>query len=158
MKNIAYRLFSIVFLAALLGLSGCAKLSQVRPMSAKLQSVSPKGMRALVLDLAVEVHNPAQQISLSEIYGEVMVSGKVLGKVVVDPFVIAARTDSTYSLKADVTLADGVTVMDVLALAGKKNTLDEAEANVYAKAKVKGEPAKKLKMENVPLKKLLELL
>ena len=158
MKNNVHRIFSIVFLAALLALGGCARLSQVRPTSVKLDSVSPRGMRALVLNVSVGVHNPAQQISLSEISGEVLVSGKVIGNVAVDPLTLAARADSTYAVKADVTLAEGVSVMQVLALAGKKGALDEASANISAKAKLKSGPAKKLKMDNIPLKKLLELL
>ena len=36
--------------------------------------------------------------------------------------------------------------------------IENGTANVYAKAKLKGGPSKKIKMEDVPLKKLLEFL
>lgn len=157
MKNIAYRLFSVLFLAALLALGGCAKFSQISATSVKLQSINPRGMRALALKVDVGVHNPAQQISLSEISGEVLVSGKVIGYVTMDPVTLAARADSTYSVKADVTLAEGVTLMEALALA-KKKTLENATANVSAKARLKSGVSKKLKMKDIPLKTLMELL
>ena len=74
------------------------------------------------------------------------------------PVILAARTDSSYTVKADVSLADGVSVMDVLALAGQKSQIEAATVNIYAKAKVKGGPVRKFKIEHMPVKKLLELL
>lgn len=139
-------------------LGSCAKVKQVGVTSFELDSVTPRGLRALTLTMSVGVHNPANEITLSEISGEAVVSGKVIGNVAVDPLTLAARADSTYAVKADVTLAEGVSVMQVLALAGKIGALDEASANISAKAKLKSGPAKKLKMDNIPLKKLLELL
>lgn len=158
MKNKAYRFFSIAFFAAMLALGGCAKLNQVSMTSVSLDSVKPRGLRALSLNLSVGVHNPATEITFSEISGEVLISGKVIGNVAMAPVVLAAKTDSTYVVTADVALAEGVSALGVLALAGKKTTLDDATANIYAKAKIKGGPAKKFRMEDVPVKKLMELL
>jgi hypothetical protein len=104
------------------------------------------------------VHNPANEITLSEISGEAVVSGKVIGNVAVAPVVLTARKDSSYTVKADLTLAEGVSVFEVLALAKDKSAIENGTANVYAKAKLKGGPSKKIKMEDVPLKKLLEFL
>ena len=158
MKNKAYRIISIAFLAVMLVLSGCAKLSQVSVTSFTLDSVNPKGLRSLSLTASVGVHNPASEITLSEISGEVIISGKVIGNVAMAPVILAARTDSSYTVKADVSLADGVSVMDVLALAGQKSRIEAATVNIYAKAKVKGGPVRKFKIEHMPVKKLLELL
>ena len=105
MKNKAYRLISIAFLAAMLLLSGCVKLSQVSMTSVALDSISPKGMRSLTVSLSVGVHNPATEITISEISGEVLVSGKVIGNMAMAPVVLTARTDSTYKVKADVAAA-----------------------------------------------------
>ena len=74
MKNKAYRIISIAFLAVMLVLSGCAKLSQVSVTSFTLDSVNPKGLRSLSLTASVGVHNPASEITLSEISGEVIIS------------------------------------------------------------------------------------
>lgn len=139
-------------------LGSCAKVKQVGVTSFELDSITPKGLRALTVKMSVGVHNPANEITLSEISGEAVVSGKVIGNVAMAPVILAARTDSTYTVKADVSLADGVSVMDVLALAGQKSQIEAATVNIYAKAKVKGGPVRKFKIEHMPVKKLLELL
>ena len=156
MKNKAYRLISIAFMVLLLG--SCAKVKQVGVTSFELDSVTPKGLRALTVKMSVGVHNPANEITLSEISGEAVLSGKVIGNVAMAPVVLTARKDSTYKVKADVTLAEGVSVLEVLALAKNKSAIENGTANIYAKAKLKGGPSKKIKMEDVPLKKLKELL
>ena len=139
-------------------LGSCAKVKQLGVTSFELDSVTPRGLRALTLTMSVGVHNPAKEITLSEISGEAVVSGKVIGNVAVAPVVLTARKDSTYKVKADVTLAEGVSVLEVLALAKNKSAIENGTANIYAKAKLKGGPSKKIKMEDVPLKKLKELL
>lgn len=156
MKNKAYRLISIALMVLLLG--SCAKVKQLGVTSFELDSVTPRGLRALTLTMSVGVHNPAKEITLSEISGEAVVSGKVIGNVAVAPVVLTARKDSSYTVKADLTLAEGVSVFEVLALAKDKSAIENGTANVYAKAKLKGGPSKKIKMEDVPLKKLLEFL
>ena len=156
MKNKAYRLISIAIMVLILG--SCAKVKQVGVTSFELDSITPKGLRALTVKMSVGVHNPANEITLSEISGEAVVSGKVIGNVAMAPVVLTARKDSTYKVKADVTLAEGVSVLEVLALAKDKSAIENGTANVYAKAKLKGGPSKKIKMEDVPLKKLLEFL
>lgn len=156
MKNKAYRLISIAIMVLILG--SCAKVKQVGVTSFELDSVTPKGLRALTVKMSVGVHNPANEITLSEISGEAVVSGKVIGNVAMAPVVLTARKDSTYKVKADVTLAEGVSVLEVLALAKNKSAIENGTANIYAKAKLKGGPSKKIKMEDVPLKKLKELL
>ena len=139
-------------------LGSCAKVKQVGVTSFELDSITPKGLRALTVKMSVGVHNPANEITLSEISGEAVVSGKVIGNVAMAPVVMTARKDSTYKVKADVTLAEGVSVLEVLALAKNKSAIENGTANIYAKAKLKGGPSKKIKMEDVPLKKLKELL
>ncbi len=156
MKNKAYRLISIAIMVLVLG--SCAKVKQVGVTSFELDSITPKGLRALTVKMSVGVHNPANEITLSEISGEAVVSGKVIGNVAMAPVVLTARKDSTYKVKADVTLAEGVSVLEVLALAKNKSAIENGTANIYAKAKLKGGPSKKIKMEDVPLKKLKELL
>jgi hypothetical protein len=156
MKNKAYRLISIAIMVLILG--SCAKVKQVGVTSFELDSITPKGLRALTVKMSVGVHNPANEITLSEISGEAVVSGKVIGNVAVAPVVLTARKDSSYTVKADLTLAEGVSVFEVLALAKDKSAIENGTANVYAKAKLKGGPSKKIKMEDVPLKKLKELL
>ena len=95
---------------------------------------------------------------MSEISGQVLISGKIIGNVAMAPVILEARTDSTYQLQADVALADGVSAFEVLNYVRHKDLMDKTTVNVYAKAKMKGLPAKQIKMEDMPLKQLLEQL
>ena len=47
-------------------------------------------------------------------------------------------------------------MLQVLTLAGKHSTLDQATANLYVTVRVKGGIVKKVKMEDVPVKELME--
>lgn len=158
MKNKTHKIFSIALLAVMLVLGGCAKVSQIRMTSVSLSSITPKGLRSVSLTLSAGVHNPASQVSMSEISGQVLISGKIIGNVAMAPVILEARTDSTYQLQADVALADGVSAFEVLNYVRHKDLLDKTTVNVYAKAKMKGLPAKQIKMEDMPLKQLLEQL
>ena len=158
MKIKANIIFPLMLLATMVLSGGCSRLSQVRPTSFALDSMSPRGLRSLSLDASVGVHNPASQIVLSEIFAEVTVSGKVIGNVAVDPVILAARTDSTYKIKADVTLAEGTSLMTLLAVAGKKSSLDDATADISAKVKVRGAAARKIRLKDIPLNELLQIL
>lgn len=158
MKNKVYRLFSLALLALMLVFGSCKKISQIEPTSFSLDSINPRGLRAVTVNMTVGVNNPAPQITLSEISGQALVSGKVIGNVAMDPVVLLAKKDTTYKIKADVTLAEGVSVFEVIAYTRSKEALENATANIYATAKLKGLPAKKIKMEEVPLKQLLDNL
>ena len=80
-----------LLIVLMLGLSGCAKYRQIRPVSAGIESVMPSGLRSVVLMVAVEIDNPAGQLTLSDVSGVISRSGKVFGRVAVDPFIIKAR-------------------------------------------------------------------
>ena len=95
--------------------SGCAKFKQIRPVSANIESLMPSGLRSAVVVLAVEIDNPAMQVTLSDIEGRLERSGKVLGRVVLDPFILEAKTMEKYRLRATVILDQSASLMDVLA-------------------------------------------
>ena len=79
-------------------LSGCGKIQDIRPTSFKLESISPKGLSAAEMNFRIGIHNPVMQISLSDIFAEVVVSGKVIGNVSVSPFVLEAKSDKEYDI------------------------------------------------------------
>ena len=159
MKNKAHNIIIVTAILAMTLLSsGCAKLNQVSVTSVEVASVNPKSFRAAVVNLNVGVHNPATRITLSDISGELLVSGKVIGRVAMPPVVLAAKTDSTYRLTPELSFADGVSMLQVLNLAGKHSTLDQATANIYVTIKVKGGIVKKVKKEDVPVKELMEYI
>lgn len=134
--------------------SGCAKFKQIRPVSANIESLMPSGLRSAVVVLAVEIDNPAMQVTLSDIEGRLERSGKVLGRVEVDPFTLQGKTVDKYHLKADVTLGEGASILELGKLIDK-NALNESTVDINAKVKIRNGAPKKVKLNDVPLKELL---
>ena len=107
------------------------------------------------LGLSVEVDNPGAELSLSEISALLEHSGKVLGRVAVDPFTLQGKTTDTYRLEADLTLGENATILDLGRLLDKK-TLENALVDVSAKVRIKKSPAKRIELNDIPLKKLID--
>lgn len=154
-KRMRYAL--LVMVVVMSGLCGCAKFKQIRPVSVELESFNPKGLRAVEAVIALELDNPAAQVSLSEIEGVILRSGKVFGKVAVDPFIMNARSVETYHLNAVLTLDGGVSLFDVMSLL-KSNVLEEFTVDFHATASLKSGASKKMVFEGLPLKELYELV
>lgn len=147
---------SLLFLAAMMMcLTGCNKIKQIRVTSCKVEAISPEGLRSLNVFLAVGIDNPALQIGLSEIDGSLKHSGKIIGKLGMDPFVLQARSAEIYHLRANLSLADGASLMDLMVLTDKEK-LYECMVDVSVKATLKGGVSKTIRINDIPLKKLLE--
>jgi hypothetical protein len=103
----------------------------------------------------VEVDNPGAQISLSEISGEIEHSGKVLGKVAVDPFTLQGKTADTYRLDVELSLAEGVNVLDLGVLLDKES-LEKMTVDVSADVRIRKGKTRTMKVNDLPVKKLIE--
>lgn len=154
-KRMRYAL--LVMAVAMSGLCGCAKFKQIRPVSAELEAFTPRGFRAVEAVIALEMDNPASQIALSEIEGVISRSGKVFGRVAVDPFIMNARSVETYHLNVVLTLDEGVSLFELMSLL-KSNVLEEFTVDFHAKASLKSGASKKVAFEGLPLKELYELV
>ena len=148
----------ILALAALFVLAGCADIKRLKDLeveSVALENFKPRGFRGATLTLLVEVDNPGVQLSLSEISGEIEHSGKVLGKVAVDPFTLQGKTTDTYRLEAELSLAEGVNVFELGKLLDKK-TLNDMTVDVSADVRIKKGKTRTMKFNDLPVKKLTE--
>ena len=148
----------ILALAALLLMTGCADIKRLQDLKVDSVSVaefSPKGFRGATLVLVVNVDNPGAQVSLSEISGTIEHSGKVLGKVALDPFTLQGKTSETYRLNADLTLGEDVTILSLGRFLDKK-ALDQMTVDLSADVRVKKGKARKVEINDLPLKKLIE--
>ena len=154
-KRIRYA--ALVAMLTMLCLCGCSKYKQIRPVSAKLESITPQGFTSVSAVVALEIDNPAGQLSLSEIEGVITHSGKVFGTVAVDPFILEARSLETYHLNAVLSLSRDLNLFDVMSLL-KTNVLEECTVDLYAKATLKTGVSKKMAFEGLPLKELYELV
>ena len=149
------RLIILVLAAMLVGLTGCGKFREIEVRSAKVEGMSPYGLRGVDVKLAVEIDNPAMQIKLYDMQADVEYCGKVLGKVTVDPFTMKGRTVGTYHLNARMTLDEGVSLYDALMLLDK-GFMDKCLLDIAVKGKLKGGLSKKITKNDVPLKKLMQ--
>ena len=149
------RLIVLVVAVMLVSLTGCGKFKEIKVNSVKVEKVSPCGFRGVDVGLAVEIDNPAVQIKLSDMVATVKCSGKVLGKVTVDPFTLQGKSVEHYDLKARMTLDQKVTVYDVLMLLDNA-FIDKCTVDLTAKGTLRGGLSKTIRKKDVPLKKLME--
>ena len=89
--------------------------------SVNVESIVPQGLRGIDVHLAVGVDNPAFQVGLEDIAGALKHSGKVIGRMTVDPFVLWARSAEIYHLRAFVTMGEDATLRDLLMLADTRH-------------------------------------
>lgn len=150
-----FRLLALVLASMLLLLTGCRKINDIRITSVKVTSLNVKGLKGADLNIAVGVSNPSVQVSVSEIEGEVKHSGKVIGRVAIAPVVIKARCEEIYDVEAVVSIAEGVSLRELMMFADLRK-LNGCTVDISAKAKIKGGAAKKFALKDIPLKELLE--
>ncbi len=156
-NNMRNKRYVILLFLAVFCLSGCAELKKIKEIEVdnfRVEAVSPNGLRGLTVNFVVEVDNPASQLSFSDVTGTLERSGKVLGRVEVDPFTLQGKRVEKYHLKADVTLGEGASILELGKLIDK-NALNESTVDINAKVKIKNGAPKKIKLNDVPLKELL---
>ena len=136
-------------------LSGCNKVKQIKVTSVALESVGLCGFKGLDVGLAIGIDNPAFGVDISEIEGALKHSGKVLGRVSLDPFRLHGRSAEIYHLRALVTLEKGVGIQEILPYMNK-DMLEQCTFDVSAKATYKKTVSKVFAYKDMPVKKLLE--
>ena len=153
-KKLVHKLSLALLCAVALCLSGCGDIRELKVTSVQVESIAPNGLRGVNVWLAVGIDNPAFQVSLSEIEGSLKLSGKVLGRMAMDPFVLHARSAEIYHLRTTLNIEQGVTLTEMLALTDME-TLNKCMVDVSAKATLKGGVSKYLKFNDIPLTDLL---
>ena len=143
-------------LVAVLSLSGCKNVKDIRVTSAKLETISFQGLKSLGVHLAVGIDNPARmQVTLEDINGAVKHSGKVIGRMAMDPFVLQGRSAEVYHLKAFLSIGEDATLRDLLMLTDVEK-LYECTVDVSATPRLKSGLGAPVTLRDIPLKKLLE--
>lgn len=135
-------------------LTGCKKIKDIKVTSVKLEAISPEGLKGLNVFLEVGIDNPAFQIGLEDIHGTLKHSGKVLGRVSMDPFTVQARSAEIYHLRAFVTIGEDATIKDLLKLTDMAQ-LQECTVDVSATPRLKSGLGAPITLKDIPLKKLL---
>lgn len=150
-------LFVLLLSAFAMTTVSCTKYRDIKVISCKLDSVSPKGLKSAELDFNVAFRNPAQAIAISDIYGTVFRQDREIGYISADPFEIPGRGDSEAGLKAKVSLVPSLSVMEALSLFSDFKPEDYT-VDIMLKIKIKGGISKKLALEDVPVADLAKMM
>lgn len=149
-----YRLLFFVCTCILL-LTGCGKLKQIRPTTFEIVSFQPQGLARVEVDFRLGIDNPAMQIGLSEISAEVMMSGKIIGKVSLSPFIMEAKSNKVYDMTALVEL--GTTIFNFLPILKDAEVQKKVTVNLAARATLKSGLSKKIELKDVPMEQIMKL-
>lgn len=153
-NKLVQKLSLALLCAVTLCLTGCGDIRDLEVTSVQIESITPNGLRGVNVGLAVGIDNPAFQVGLSEIEGSLKLSGKVLGRMTMAPFVLRARSAEIYHLEASLSIEQGVTLMEILSLTDME-TLNKCMVDVSVKATLKGGVSKRLNFNDIPLTDLL---
>jgi hypothetical protein len=153
-KKLIHKLSLALLCALTLCLAGCGDIRDLKVTSVDIENISLNGLRGANVALAVGIDNPAFQVGLSEIEGSLKLSGKVLGRMAMDPFVLHARSAEVYHLKASLRIEQGVTLAEILALTDME-TLNKCMVDVSVMATLKNGVSKRLTFNDIPLTDLL---
>lgn len=154
MKKLIGKLAFALLVVAVLCVTGCGDVKDIKVTSVDIESISLKGFRGADVDLAVGIDNPAFQVELSEIEGSLKLSGKVLGRMAMAPFILHARSTEIYHLKTNVSIEHGVTLKELMALTDME-TLNSCTVDVSVRATLKSGVSKVLKFNDIPMTELL---
>lgn len=154
-KKLIQKLSMALLCAATLCLSGCGDIRDLEVTSVQIESIAPNGLRGVNVWLAVGIDNPAFQVGLSEIEGTLKLSGKVLGRMTMDPMVLQRRSAEIYHVKAFVSLGEDARLRDLLMLTDM-NKLNECTIDVSATPRLKSGLGTPLTIKDISVKKLLE--
>lgn len=155
MKKLVYKLLVISLSACLMTLAGCKKVKDVKITSVQLEALAPQGLTGLNAFLAVGIDNPAFQVRLEDITGALKHSGKVIGRLAMDPFTVYGRSAEIYHLKALLTIGEDATLKDIMLLTDMAR-LNECVVDISLKAELKSGVSAPIEIKDIPLKKLLE--
>lgn len=149
-----HRFLIVIMSLVVLMLSGCKNVKDIKVTSVQIESISPQGLKGINVYLAVGIDNPAFQIGLEDIHGALKHSGKVLGRMTLDPFVLQAKSAEIYHMKAFVSLGEDATLRDLLMLTNV-DRLNECTIDVSAVPRLKSGLGAPLTFKNISLKELL---
>ena len=155
MRNLKHNILVFIVSVMAICLTGCGRVKDITVTSVKLESIAPQGLKGVNVYLAVGIDNPAFQIGLEDIHGALKHSGKVLGRMTMDPMVLQRRSAEIYHVKAFVSLGEDARLRDLLMLTDMAK-LNECTIDVSATPRLKSGLGAPLTIKDISVKELLE--
>lgn len=153
----ALKRLDIHFLFALLMtvfvLSSCSNYRKISINDYSIESLSPRGFRAVDAVIGVEVDNPAGAVTISEITGVVKHNGESLASFTSDDLHLDKKTVQKYSLSCSGVLDQSITFMELLKIPSWN--ADDVTIDIEAKIRIGKGMAKRFKLHDVPLSEIM---
>ena len=146
---------SFLLLATCLLLSGCvSKYKKISVSSFELESMVPTSLRSANVVVAVGIDNPAPSFEVRDIEVTVKRGEEVMGVVTGEPVSVDGKCDRVYRIPLRAQLADGISLMQLLATYKSFNP-EDFYIDLHARANIAGKIGKDIDYEDVPLTKLM---
>ncbi len=138
-----------VLLAAVL-LSGCSSYRDITVGTCRLESISPKGLKAVDAGISAEVDNPANEITISGISGTVYYEDDEIGFFEAPEVTVPGRTSSKVDILIRATLSDSLSLMQIMSMASGFKT-ERLTLDISMTVKVKGGLKRKIELKGLPV-------
>jgi hypothetical protein len=133
--------------------SSCAitRIKDITLVSTGVKYVVPTSTRSMDAMLLLEVDNPSVNFNVSDVTGTLRHGERELAHFVSGQTAIQGKSHQVYELPCTVTLADGVSLLDVLVYASRRNALEGLKMDVNLRATLKNGLHKVLEYPNIDL-------
>ena len=152
-REISVLLVLTLMLSLLSGCSGIRKMKDVKITSVGVKYFVPTSMKSGEGILTLGIDNPAMDFTISDVEGVVRRGARPLGYLTAGELNLKARSSETYELPCTATLAEGVSVVEILTLASTKD-LEGLAADINLRVTLQNGMGKTLSFNDLDLKNL----
>ena len=146
-------LVAFVACAVLSGCSGLSKVKDIKVTSCGLESYALKGLRSVDAVLAVGIDNPTFAFTVMDVSGTVKYNGEDFATYTADTVNVEKKCSKVYDLPCSATLSDGVSLKQLMRIAGKSG-LEGFTTDVTATVRLKSGAGKTFTFKNIDLYEL----
>ncbi len=151
------RFLKIILLAVLVSLAGCVNMNRIRVTSVHVDSITPVGFRAVSVAASVSLSNGSAGFSVYDVEGTVKNRSREIGEFAFEPVEVRARTSGTYSVTGQLSLSQGVSVLDLLSMAQNMD-MDDFTMDISLKVKAKGGAPRKFAIKDIPVRDVINIM
>ena len=133
--------------------SSCAisRIKDIALVSTGVKYAVPTSTRSMDAMLLLEVDNPSVNFNVSDVTGTLRHGDRELAHFVSGQTAIQGKSHQVYELPCTSTLADGVSLLDVLIYASRRNALEGLKMDVNLRATLKNGLHKVLEYPDIDL-------
>ncbi len=148
-------LVALMAFALVPGCSGISRIKDIKVTSCGLESYSLRGLRSVDAVLAIGIDNPSFGFMVTDLSGIVKYNGEDVASYTADSIRIDPRCTKVYDLPCTATLGEGISLLQVMRIAGK-GSLEGLTTDVEAKVRLKNGIGKTFTFKDLDLKEMME--